>query len=479
MRVIFLWMACFFFAVLWTPGFNPFETPNLPIARELATSGRMSLDALPPTGVYPRGQDGRFYSRHEPVVDIVAVPAAAGALIFERTASIPFKQGFELLMMLTGAAAFATTAVLLGLVGMRLGLSMRFATGSLVVLTLGSQYLAYLGRLPDVSLAAPALAACVLAWLNAEEGRRFGWLWTGVLAGLLAAVKINMATVSLVLIALAATSPNAAQGMKTRLGRVTQFAIGAAPGFALVLFWNFVRTGSWLHAPYPEMNSQFDWRYLPIRLAGSLISPAKGMLIFTPLLCLLPLTLGTTSVCRRHPRLLMLLFGSIALTMLVIASTPAWSGGGGWGVRFYVPWLLPLLMLLVAEQRARSARWMLAAIAATSAGFVMNLAGLVTNYHYRQQLCGQAAWSWHGINACAVAALPDNLARTLGAHIPDVIVPGASAIDIWASNRLALWWYSIGYEVVPIYVSWLIAGALVCAVLGCWRLSYRRIRTES
>ena len=469
--VIFLWLACFSFALLFASGFNAFETPNIDVARTLATTGRISVDAQPASGLYTRAANGRFYSMHEPIVDIAAAPAAAGALALARVTPVPFRQGFDLLMTLTAAAAFATTIVLLGIVAAKLGVSARAATGRLLLLALGSQYLIYAGRLPDVSLAALVFAACLFAWMNAEEGARWGWLWTGLAAGFLAAVKINMATVCLMLFGLAATSAGTTKMTTTRIGRIIQFLIGAAPGFAIVLGWNYVRTSGWLHAPYPAENTAIMWSQLPLGLIGSLISPAKGVLVFTPILLLLPFAIARMSADRRHSRLLILVAGSLSLAMIVIAATPAWSSGGGWGVRFYVPWLPPLLMLLVAEPRVWSRPWRIAGAAALGAGALMNIAGLVTNFHYRQQLCGESPWAWHGANFCAVAALPSNLARAFGANIPDVVAPGASAVNIWLSNRLALWWFAIRSVGIPPLVSWLVAGVLVCAGLACWRWS--------
>ena len=288
-----------------------------------------------------------------------------------------------------------------------------------------------------------------------------------------------MATVSLLLVVLAATSPDAARQAKTRFGRALQVVIGVAPGFIVVLAWNHLRTGRWLHAPYPGRNTDVIWHELPLGLLGSWISPAKGLLFFTPLLCLLPLTIHRSGVARRHPRLFMLLFGSLALSMIVIASTSAWPAGGGWGLRFYVPWLPPLLMLLIAEPRVWSAPWKIAGAAAFVVGLIVNVAGLITNFQYRQQLCGQSPWSWHGANLCAVQALPDNLARSFGAHIPDTVVPAASAANVWASNRLALWWFSARSAGVSPFISWMIAGTLICTGLACWRLSASWPRQES
>ncbi len=85
-----------------------------------------------------------------------------------------------------------------------------------------------------------------------------------------------MTPLRMVLVVLAVTSPRAATGTRSRIGRVLQLMIGAAPGLAMVLAWNYLRTGGALHAPYPAQNTDIDWRHLPLGLAGSLISPANA-----------------------------------------------------------------------------------------------------------------------------------------------------------------------------------------------------------
>lgn len=471
--VLLRWLACFCCAALLAPGFNSFESPDANVARAFAQTGRFSLDTEPAFGSYIHGRDGRYYALHEFVPDLLAAPVALAAERARRAWSIPFDRTFGLLMSFVAAAFFATTVVLLAGVGALIGVPRRYTVAALVLLTLGSQYLVYASSPPDVSLAAPILAACWLAWLRAERGMRGGWLLAGFCAGLLPAVKITNGSTLPILLVLAATAPALEGRRLAQVSRVIQTGIGAVPGLLIVAGWNYVRIGSWLHAPYHGEAVTFSVRSLPVGFLGTLISPGKGVFVFTPVLLLMPLVFSRAGIGRTHGRTVAFVFGSLALTMAGIAGTAPWGSAGGWGVRYYVPWLPAVLLLLVAEawrRRAHPGPWKVVGAAAVAAGLVMNLSGLLTNFHYRQQLCGYDEWSLRSANGCAVRALPGNLARTAGVSIPDVVVPGASPADVFVSNRLALWWYAVRLAGVLPLVSWSIGGGLLLMAALLWTL---------
>lgn len=167
--------------------------------------------------------------------------------------------------------------------------------------------------------------------------------------------------------------------------------------------------------------------------------------------------------------------GSFALTFLRLAPTECWHSAAGWGIRYYVPWI-PALMLVLARgvwwhpapTRARR----LGRAALLAAGLVVNLAGLLTNFHYRRQLCGDDPWNPRGSAPCAVTALPANLARAAGVALPDVVVPRASATYVFVSNRLTVWWYAVRTVGVPAWASWGIGLALLAVAVSAWRSAF-------
>jgi hypothetical protein len=302
----------------------------------------------------------------------------------------------------------------------------------------------------------PLAAGCALCWARADQGERTAWLFAGLCAGALVVTKLSNATF-LVLLVLLALAPRPG-GARPRLVAAALAVAGALPALALMLWWNAVRTGSPLHTPYLAELHGFRLAGVPSALLGSLVSPNKGLLAYTPALLGLPLVLGPLWTGGRRGRYLALVGGSLTLALLRISGMPEWTSSGGWGIRYYVPWL-PLLLLplaaMLGERPATRPAWVTRAVwAAAALGLVVNLAGILTNQMYRQQACGYAAWTFEGMNACAVRALPGNLARAAGVAVPEVLVPGASAADTFASNRLAVWWYAAQRAGLPPALSW-------------------------
>lgn len=469
------WATYFLVGLLLTPGFNSFETPSLETVEAVVREGHFWLDREP-GGVYHRGEGGRVYEVHEVGSVLFAVPFAALAARAAPVLRVDFKRLYELEMGFVSAGLFATTLLLLVSVAHQLGVPASFAAPRILGLAIASQYLIYATSPPDVSLAAPLLAACLLAWLRAEAGRRRGWLLAGLFAGMLVAVKLALATIVPILLLLGLTAGQA--GRRDRLVAVGAIVAGLVPGLALSGWWNALRTGSPLQTLYPSGIHGFALNLLPEGLAAALVSPNKGMLVYTPVLVLVPLTMRAGGVLAQHRRLATFVLGSFLLSMLRISGTVASSSEGGWGNRYYVPWIALFLAVLVAEwyrRRSRPGAWVASAWLGIALGGLLNLSGILTNQMYRQQLCGFDAWDIHGMNVCAVTALPGNLARVAGARIPAIVVPGASPANVFASNRLAVWWYAIRHLGVPAAASWAIAGGLLAAAIVCWRCSARRL----
>jgi hypothetical protein len=204
-----------------------------------------------------------------------------------------------------------------------------------------------------------------------------------------------------------------------------------------------------------------------------LISPTKGLLEYSPFLLLLPVAL----VADRSigTRAMLVIFGTLCLAMIRIAGTEQWNSGGGWGIRYYVPWI-PLFVAAVALAsaawgRGSTRRYVL--LATILAGVVINVSGLLSNFHYRQSQCGYESWVVPGENVCAVEAMPANLSRTVGVAVSEVVVPGASARDVFVSNRLTTWWYALIVNGLPAWASIavgvciMLALAIACA--SAWR----------
>jgi hypothetical protein len=456
-----LWLGCFLAGALLTPGFNSFESPPYDSVVELLHQGRFGL-TREPLGIYHLGPDGLVYEVHEIGSALFALPLAFTAERVAGAAGLEFKRVYELLLGFASAALFATTVLLLLRLGRRHGIEEREAAPRLLILLAASQYLVYATSPPDVSIATPLLAGCVLAWTRAHDGSRLNWLIAGLLAGLLFTVKITTATVAVVLLLL---SLEAAWSSRPRSAWPVILALlGLIPGLVITGWWNTVRTGSPLHTPYPAALHGFQPSVLPLGLVSALVSPNKGMLAYTPVLVLLAFAFRRGGTLRQHPRFAALAVGSFLLSLVRVSGTLGGSSFGGWGNRYYVPWIpLFLLVLAVEWRRGLGGRRLpqIVGVIAIVAGALVNVAGIVTNQMYRQQLCGFDEWTWRGMNVCAARALPANIARTVGLPVPEVVVPGASEANVHASNRLAVWWYAVRYAGAAASLSWAIGCTLL------------------
>lgn len=137
-------------------------------------------------------------------------------------------------------------------------------------------------------------------------------------------------------------------GSKRRLPRVFDqlgwFLCGLAPFLLLDALWNTLRFG----APWrlgESASAQFGFPIVQ-GFFSLLVSPAKGLVWYLPLLWLLPLALLTFR--RRNRALMWLILSLFASTVLFYANVAYWHGDPGWGPRYLFP-LVPLLALPLGE----------------------------------------------------------------------------------------------------------------------------------
>jgi len=457
--------------VFLAPGFSSFETPEVESALHWGAEMRLGLESQP-SGLYVRAPNGLFYSVHEPGSLVASLPIA---YVAARTGQTPDmrRRLFELGCSLAGAVLFAGTMTALTML-LREGDIGRERVGVLLVIAVvGSQFIVYQGSLADVSLSAFLFSWLLFIWKRCEASEATPALAvTGLLAGLLATCKITNLAIGATLLILAATTH------ERRVRAFAATAAGLAVGITPLLIWNWVRTGSLMSTPY---HSEFpaamkvDVALLPTAALGTLVSPGKGLFAYTPLLVLLVLCLRRDSWAREDPRSSILVLGSLGLTILRISVSGAWTGFGGWGIRYYVPWI-PVLVAVVLLEMRRRRNWPLQVAFATLlvAGLTINGSALVTNFHYRQSLCGVQPWQTRSALTCAVAAAPANLARTIGLTVEETPLPRASLQNQRISNRLALWWYGIRYAGVSPSVSWVVGltacGSAAALAGAAWRM---------
>ncbi len=161
-------------------------------------------------------------------------------------------------------------------------------------------------------------------------------------------------------------------------------------------------------APYYQPQRLEAQRHFVEALAGNLVSPARGLLVFTPVLLLCGLGLFLKVKQRRFEALDALVCGAILLHWAAVSSFPHWWAGHSYGPRFMsdmVPYFIYLLFPVIGlafGPRSRSRAAVAAAfIALASISFAIHLRGASTwaVYGWNDQPINvdhapQRVWDW-------------------------------------------------------------------------------------
>jgi hypothetical protein len=240
----------------------------------------------------------------------------------------------------------------------------------------------------------PSMLLLALALLLQRRGARMFWI--GLLLGFACVVRPTNA-IPLVAAAawVVATRPRALAG----------FAFGAAISLVPFAVGNLVRYGAWL-PPYYTPGFYRRNPFVGEALAGLLVSPSRGLFVFSPIFLLSIAGVGLIALrgrqparsgggCRRLTALNLSLAASVAALWLVLAvSNYSWWGGSSYGPRFFAdaaPYLTYLLIPSVASiESARCPR----RAAATAA--VAVLAAVSVGMHARGAL-SPATMTWNGV----------------------------------------------------------------------------------
>lgn len=179
-----------------------------------------------------------------------------------------------------------------------------------------------------------------------------------------------------------------------RIRELATFLLVLATIGVLLATYNWVRFGSVLETGYDKngegASNGFSLRPLTFvpHVLGLLISPGRGLLVYSPIFALAPL--GVCRAFRSRPLDTTLAFTAFTSFVLLHGAFRSWEGGWGWGPRFLLP-ILPLLMPILGYSldlpwtRLPWGRRVIAALVALS--FVIQLSAvLVSPARYYHQM---------------------------------------------------------------------------------------------
>lgn len=256
-------------------------------------------------------------------------------------------------------------------------------------------------------------------------------------------------------------------------------ALGAVLPLALVLAYNLGVTGS-LAGGYGTVDQRDFLRHsIPAGLAGLLLSPTRGLLVFSPFLLFVPLGLvrRLRSPDRAHRLLTVSLLVGV-LAHLALYAMADWRQGHSWGPRWLTD-VLPILIWMLAPAVLAlrpAARALLGATIVASIA-IQAIGAFWYTGESDQALYASADWepaAWRLENAPFVAALRDSrsgarprgdLACSARGHVdlvgaaPAAEAPGVPAPVLASGMRLQGWALACGRT--PRHLLLLVGGRVI------------------
>jgi hypothetical protein len=342
-----------------------------------------------------RGVDGHWYASHGLGQSLFFVPffllARAAAAVFsvsDCSASLQICRPMHLVCWSTIPVS-AATVVLLCLLALELGYRPRRAAALALVYAFATSAWPYASYGFDVTPTALLLLASVREALLAAEvsfaarplPAWMRWFRAGVCLGLALLFRLSAAAALLPLVPFVLYST---RGLPRRAGirSLLSFSLPLLVSIIFVAWYDTVRFGGPLQ--YGQAGNAAAAMVTPIWFGflGQLISPGKGILLYSPILLLAALAIP--AFARKHPAAAFLALG-VGLTSLLPSSPLSdWYGGDAWGPRF-VMCGLPLLTLPLLEApgllRSSGARARAATLLGVSV--LVQIAGVFVAYKAR------------------------------------------------------------------------------------------------
>lgn len=247
------------------------------------------------------------------------------------------------LIMLINPLVVALTAVAILLWGWAASATPRQAVVTALLTVFATPLLAYTAT----AFAEPGVALGVATGLLGLQLIRRGRRTLGCLvAGLGAGIAVLMRPDSLLLVApILGLAAAALCGRRAMLS--AWFLAGIAPSLLVTGLYNYVRFGSAFVSQYLGMTAGQAFNH-PILsgLYGLALSPARGLLLYAPIVLLAAVCLPWA--WRRSRLMTLTVVCLIAVRILFYAPWFSWEAGVSWGPRFLVP-AMPVLAPLLLE----------------------------------------------------------------------------------------------------------------------------------
>lgn len=305
------------------------------------------------------GRDGRTYSQYWLGYPLVQVPFyLAGRLLARAVAvvaphlrwvqrALPRVAVNLALVLITVGEALMLCAVAARLLG-----DLRFGLATALLFAFATVAWPY----SKIGFYEPFLGLCLLTvmlalLLAARRPRRWGWwLLAGFVWGWGFATKPTFVLIlpGLALFVFLVRKHRTISEAKADCGwwwAASACLAGLAPWLAVVLWYNWLRSGSIWGPGYAPWNWEvsLSWEVFGKQLVAYLLAPGRGILVFCPVVVLA--IIGARGAWRKQPALVgaaLLLFAPYWLFHAARVAPDSWA----WGPRYLVPVLGPLMLLV-------------------------------------------------------------------------------------------------------------------------------------
>jgi hypothetical protein len=309
-----------------------------------------------------QGQGGQYYGKYGIGLSLVgACPYAAVYAIAANSgrADALGEAAVSATMPLVTAALISATYLLARRLGARVGSALLVAVGSVA----GTFLLPYGKEFFSEPLAALGIVVAIERTLAGRPAAAGGGMAIAVLARpqSLAFAPVLLLTV---------LRRDGAKGLLRAL-------VPISASLLVTLAYNLVRFGTPLSFGYGQEGFTTPF----IRgAAGLLLDPVKSVLLFAPVVLLVPFALA--KLWRTERDAFTLVTTNLAITFVLTATWHSWMGGWSWGPRLLIPGLVPAVAAIGSWLEARASRAV--AVVLLTVGFIVSAPTLVVSTQAQQ-----------------------------------------------------------------------------------------------
>jgi hypothetical protein len=245
---------------------------------------------------------------------------------------------------------------------------------------------------------------------------------------------------------------------------------GLAPGLALTFAYNVLRFRDPFLFGYQD--SGFTTPFVE-GTRGLLFEPTKSVLLFAPIVVLLPFALRR--LWREDRPACVLLGGNLAITFVMIATWFAWHGGWCWGPRLLLPGIIPAIAA-IGPWLSTATRRRAAGLLFVSGFFVSFPALIVSTQAQQFEVPSPPPWT-HFLDTQPLAS--PSVQRQFGLILPNARYTVDHLYEDQGDGKnnlrsLSLWQFGVIRALGRAGLAVSVAGTAFLLVLAVW--SYRRLR---